>query len=91
MTDRLLFDLFATPITAAEVLGGFMALLALLLALAFLRGGRRTAADAQMAALARNHAEMAGRMQTLAEILGGRQADFARAVAEKLEFLASGQ
>jgi len=41
--------------------------------------------DAQMAALARNHAEMAGRMQTLAEILGGRQMDFARAVAEKLD------
>ncbi len=38
-----------------------------------------------MAALARAQGEMAGRLQTLAEILGGRQADFARAVSEKLD------
>lgn len=84
MTDRLLFELFAAPVTAYEVLGAVLALVLLALAL-FLRGGRRSDVDAQMAALARNHAEMAGRMQTLAEILGGRQADFARAVAEKLD------
>ncbi len=38
-----------------------------------------------MTALARSHAELSGRLQTLAEILGGRQADFARAVTEKLD------
>ena len=85
MTDRLLFEIFATPITAFELFGALGAFAALLLALAVLRGGRRAEMDAQMAALARNHAEMAGRMQTLAEILGGRQMDFARAVAEKLD------
>jgi DNA recombination protein RmuC len=94
MTDRLLFEIYATPVTLFEFLGGvavFALLLLGLLALAVLAalrgsGGRRRAeTEAQMAALARNHAEMAGRMQTLAEILGGRQADFARAVAEKLD------
>jgi DNA recombination protein RmuC len=51
----------------------------------FASGGRRAHTDAQMAELARAHAEMAGRLQTFAEILGGRQADFARAVGEKLD------
>jgi DNA recombination protein RmuC len=88
MTDRLLFEIYATPITLFEFLAALAVLALLLLAFAALRGSggrRRVETDEQMAALARNHAEMAGRMQTLAEILGGRQADFARAVAEKLD------
>jgi DNA recombination protein RmuC len=83
MTDRLLFEIFAFPATAYE-LGAALALLALLAISLFVRD-RRARGDAQMQALARSHAEMTGRLQTLAEILGGRQADFARAVAEKLD------
>jgi DNA recombination protein RmuC len=88
MTDRFLFEIFATPITPFALLAALGGLLVLLLVfglLALSRGGGKAERDAQMAALARNHAEMAGRMQTLAEILGGRQMDFARAVAEKLD------
>jgi DNA recombination protein RmuC len=84
MTDRLLFEIFSYPVTAYELAAAvaFFALFALAL---FARGGRRAHTDAQMAELARAHAEMAGRLQTFAEILGGRQADFARAVGEKLD------
>jgi DNA recombination protein RmuC len=84
MTDRLLFEIFSYSVTAYELAGAvaFFALFALAL---FARGGRRAHTDAQMAELARAHAEMAGRLQTFAEILGGRQADFARAVGEKLD------
>jgi DNA recombination protein RmuC len=84
MTNRLLFEIFSYPVTAYELAGAvaFFALFALAL---FARGGRRAHTDAQMAELARAHAEMAGRLQTFAEILGGRQADFARAVSEKLD------
>jgi len=39
MTDRLLFEIFATPITAFELFGALGAFAALLLALAVLRGG----------------------------------------------------
>ena len=88
MPDRFLFEIFATPITPFALLaalGGLAALLLVFGLLALARGGGKAERDAQMAALARNHAEMAGRMQTLAEILGGRQMDFVRAVAEKLD------
>jgi DNA recombination protein RmuC len=84
MTDRLLFEFLDFPVTAYE-LAGALALLALYALAHFARGGRRARDEAQMAALSRAHAEMAGRLQTLAEILGGRQADFARTVSEKLD------
>ncbi|WP_298427333.1 DNA recombination protein RmuC [Rhodoblastus sp.] len=84
MTDRILFEILDFPVTAYE-LAGALVLLALFALAFFARGGRRAQEEAQMAALSRAHAEMAGRLQTLAEILGGRQADFARTVAEKLD------
>lgn len=88
MPDRLLFEIFSVPVTAYEA-AAFCAALALAALVAFARGGGRAAQEAQMAALARAQssalAEMAGRLQTMAEILGGRQADFARAVSEKLD------
>jgi DNA recombination protein RmuC len=80
MQDRLLFELFSVPVTAYELVAA-LALVLLLGLVFFARGGRRS----EMEALARAQAELAGRMQTMAEILGGRQADFARAVAEKLD------
>ncbi|MGO8740351.1 DNA recombination protein RmuC [Rhodoblastus sp.] len=85
MTNRLLFEIFDFPVTAYQFAAA-LAALALLALVFFARGARRAADDAQMAALARSHAELSGRLQTLAEILGGRQADFARAVTEKLDF-----
>jgi len=87
--DRLLFEFNGTPILVLHAILAGLVLGLLLLALmarALLAASDRQAGfDAQMAALARNNAEMSGRMQTLAEILGGRQVDFARAVAEKLD------
>ena len=41
--------------------------------------------DDKMAALNRASAELAGRMQTVAEVLGSRQADLARVVSDRLE------
>jgi DNA recombination protein RmuC len=84
MTNRLMFEILDFPVTAFE-LAAALALCALFAFVLFARGGRRSRDEAQMAALARSHAELAGRLQTLAEILGGRQADFARAVTEKLD------
>ncbi len=84
MTDAPLFLLASWPVTPLELAGAGILLLILLL-LVLTRGARRREGEAQLAALARSQAEMAGRMQTLAEILGGRQMDFARAVSEKLD------
>jgi len=85
MIDRQLLEIFATPVTATALLAGGLGLCLLLLAVLLLRRRGKSVSEGQMASLARAHNEMAGRMQTLAEILGGRQADFARAVAEKLD------
>ncbi|MDR3462291.1 MAG: DNA recombination protein RmuC [Beijerinckiaceae bacterium] len=41
--------------------------------------------DVKMAALARSSAELTGRMQTVAEVFGTRQADLARLVSERLD------
>jgi DNA recombination protein RmuC len=84
MTDRLLFEILSTPVTAYELAAAVAVFVLFALALVA-RGGRRAHTEAQMSELVRAHAEMAGRLQTFAEILGGRQADFARAVGEKLD------
>jgi DNA recombination protein RmuC len=84
MLDPLLLELSTRPEAA---IGAGLALAVLLLAaVGKVRAmQRRAEAAARMAELTRSHAEMAGRMQTLVEVLGGRQADFARAVGEKLD------
>jgi DNA recombination protein RmuC len=84
MLDPHLLELSTRP---EAVIGAGLAFIVLLLAgIGKLRAmQRRAEAAAQMAALTHSHAEMAGRMQTLVEVLGGRQADFARAVGEKLD------
>jgi DNA recombination protein RmuC len=71
----------------AVILGAAAVLALILAAVGFGlgRARRRSETEAQFSELARAHAEMTGRLQTLAEILGGRQADFARAVTEKLD------
>jgi DNA recombination protein RmuC len=47
--------------------------------------GRAADLEARVAELVRIQAESTGRMQTLAEVLGGRQGDLARAVSERLD------
>ena len=84
MNDQLLFLLWSHPVTLYQAVAAGAAALALLLVV-LARGAGRRDFDAQLADLARTNAEMAGRMQTLAEILGGRQMDFARVVTEKLD------
>ena len=46
---------------------------------------RHEAIEARMDALARSSAELSGRMQTVAEVFGSRQADLARHLAERLD------
>ncbi len=46
---------------------------------------RQDELDGRMAALARASAELTGRMQTVAEVFGTRQADLARLVADRLD------
>jgi DNA recombination protein RmuC len=97
---EILFFLGARPVTIAEA-SLALALVALLLlvalAVALWRAGRRRARETdeqveraealeeRVAELVRAQSETSGRMQTLAEILGGRQAELARVVTERLD------
>ncbi|GAC1333427.1 MAG: DNA recombination protein RmuC [Beijerinckiaceae bacterium] len=102
--DRFLFSLGGWPITATHVLFTAVALLLLLLTVAtvsLIRASRTRAEAAlaalqrqreledHLAALARNGAELSGRVQTVAEVLGSRQADLARLVTERLDAVGS--
>lgn len=88
------------PLTSAELLVGASAILILLLAVlvvALVRMGaarardrdeadaRQDALEAQLDALGRASAEITGRMQTVAEVFGTRQADLARLVSDRLD------
>jgi DNA recombination protein RmuC len=99
MSD-VLFVLGARPVTVAElllVLAGAVLLLLLALAIGLWRAGARRTLEAdeqamraeeleaRVAELARIHSESAGRMQTLTEVLSGRQAELARTVSERLD------
>src|SRR5690606_13026370 len=99
MTD-ILFQIGARPVTAAEALLVLaLAALALLIGvtIALWRASRRRALEAEdqamradgleqrVAELVRAQSEASGRMQTLAEVLGGRQAELARVVTERLD------
>jgi DNA recombination protein RmuC len=97
---EILFLLGTRPVTIAEA-SIALALSALVLliavAIALWRAGRRRAfeadeqaeraeaLEARVAELIRAQSETSGRMQTLAEILGGRQAELARVVTERLD------
>ncbi|MFO1147180.1 MAG: DNA recombination protein RmuC [Alsobacter sp.] len=100
--DRVLFVMAGRPVTWAEsVLGSLAALavvllLALLLALRASRARTREAAaaeerqrelDDKMAEIVRIQAEMTGRVQTMGEVFGSRQADLVRLLAERLDSL----
>src|SRR5438445_13784345 len=98
MSQTLLIG--ATSLTHAQALGaaaGVIALLllALVIGLARSRGlrlrerdeaeERQRELEQRMAELARASAELNGRMQSMAETLGSRQADLARVMADRLD------
>ncbi|MEW6435924.1 MAG: DNA recombination protein RmuC [Pseudomonadota bacterium] len=95
--DAILFTAFGAPISALDVAASLVGLAIVLLVASWLSGARarrRDAAEAaarqadlqeRLAELARAHAEVTGRLRSMGEILGSRQADLARFVAEQLE------
>lgn len=98
--DRILFVLAGSPVRLLDVLlvGGATALLLLIVvSIILIRTSKARVADAavaaerqremddKMAELNRASAELAGRMQTVAEVLGSRQSDLARLVTERLD------
>ena len=100
--NQIAFVLLDRPVSWAEAALGFAGLTLLLLVLALLsswRASRRREIDAAMAAeraremddkvaeMNRQQAELAGRMQTMAEILSTRQGDLARIMAERMDGL----
>ena len=91
------------PVTVFETAVLFGSLVALLLAACLLAiwrikaAGRRAAAEAaqsavelegQVSALLNAQSQMTGRMQAMAEMLGGRQAEMSKAVSERLDGMA---
>lgn len=98
--DRPILDVAGyrlTPLHLVEGGAGLLALLVVLLLLGLWRASvarqaereaaeeRQAELDERMADLARSSAELTGRMQTVAEVFGTRQADLARLVSERLD------
>lgn len=98
--NEILFTLGTYPVHASEMLLALSALALVLLlsvAIALWRTSRRRAAEAEemrirtdeqeqrLIDLVRAQAEASGRMQTLAEVLGGRQSELQQAVTERLD------
>lgn len=96
------FILFDRPVTQQEAMLGFgLAVLLLLLIMAWSSWRARRAAelaelvqaertremDDKVAEMNRLQAELSGRMQTVAEIFGARQADLVRVLAERMDGL----
>ena len=88
--------LYGYPVTFADALGAIAVLLmALTVALMRANAARRREADAaaegrraleaRLAALAQSNAELGGRLGSMSEWLGSRQADLARVMAERLD------
>ena len=99
MSD-VLFILGTRPVTVAEILlaiGGIALLLLLALAIGAWRAGRKRGLEAdeqtiradevetRISELVRSQTELTGRIQSFAELLGGRQAELARTVTERLD------
>ena len=100
--NEIAFQLGARPVLWGEATAAFAAVaLMLLLAMAWsLRRSRRERAaeaaaaaeraremDDKVAELVRSQSEITGRLQTVAEVFGSRQSDFARLISERLEGL----
>ena len=100
--NEIAFQLGARPVLWGEATAAFAGIaLVLLLAMAWsLRRSRRERAaeaaaaaeraremDDKVAELVRSQSEITGRLQTVAEVFGSRQSDFARLISERLEGL----
>jgi DNA recombination protein RmuC len=100
--NEIAFQLGARPVLWGEATAAFAAVaLVLLLAMAWsLRRSRRERAaeaaaaaeraremDDKVAELVRTQSEITGRLQTVAEVFGSRQSDFARLISERLDGL----
>lgn len=100
--DKVLLVVGGYPVTIAWTMLGLLALLVLLglvTAARVARAARERAGEAalvaerqreiddKMAELARIQSEMTGRMQTIGEVFGNRQADLVRLLAERLDVL----
>ena len=98
--SEIVFMLGARPVTAAEILlavGAAAILLLIVLAIGLWRSGKQRTREAdeqaaraeefetRIAELVRAQTEMTGRIQSFAEMLGGRQAELARTVTERLD------
>ena len=98
--SEIVFMLGARPVTAAEILlavGAAAILLLIVLAIGLWRSGKQRTREAdeqaaraeefetRIAELVRAQTEMTGRIQSFAEVLGGRQAELARTVTERLD------
>jgi DNA recombination protein RmuC len=95
--NGVLFFLGSIPVAATEILLVVAVVLLVALAIALWRSTRTRASEAaeqtlqtaeleeRIGELVRTQAETTGRMQSFAEMLGGRQAELARVVAERLD------
>ncbi len=84
------FILFGQAISAVQVLTGLVVLLAIAVIVLFARGRARAEDDAldaehTMAALLRSQAEMQGRLATMAEVFGSRQAELNQSIGQRLD------
>ena len=88
--DQVIATIGGTELSLGGLVVGFVALLAIAGTAAFV--GRRSlstgaTAREELARLADAQAEQAGRLQSMIEMVGGRQGDLARAVSERLDGL----
>ncbi|TXI89748.1 MAG: DNA recombination protein RmuC [Cupriavidus sp.] len=84
------FILFGQAISTVQVLTGLVLLLAIAVVFLFVRGKARAEDDVldaehTMAALLRSQAEMQGRLATMAEVFGSRQAELNQAIGQRLD------
>jgi DNA recombination protein RmuC len=82
--------LFGQAISTVQILTGLVILLAIAVIILFVRGRGRAEDDAldaehTMAALLRSQAEMQGRLATMAEVFGSRQAELNQAIGQRLD------
>ncbi len=84
------FIIFGQAISTVQVLTGLVILLAIAVIVLFVRGKARAEDDAldaehTIAALLRSQAEMQGRLATMAEVFGSRQAELNQAIGQRLD------
>jgi len=84
------FIIFGQAISTVQVLTGLVILLAIAVIVLFVRGRARAEddeldAEHTMATLLRSQAEMQGRLATMAEVFGSRQAELNQAIGQRLD------